>query len=100
METIVIRGAGDNEGPAVVDRLLTTIKARQERGRVEIDSSCSSRISREIRSLSGDFILPGTFVIIDDVEKGHIPGIVTGVSLTFGSEATVAKVLRIETEVV
>ena len=98
METIVIRGAGDNEGPAVVDRLLTTTQARQERGRVEIDSSCSSRISRETRTLSGDFILPGTFVTINDVEKGSIPGIVRGISISFGNGATIEKILRVETE--
>ena len=100
METITIRDQGDNEGPSVVDKLLTTAQARQERGRVEIDSSCSNRVMREISSLSGDFILPGTFVTINDVEKGAVSGIVLGMSISIGSDSTISRVLRVETEAV
>lgn len=98
METIVIRGDGDKEGPAIIDSLLTTTQARQERGRVDIDYNCSSRTSREIRSFDLSWIPPGSFVEIEDVEKGRVPGIVKAISLSMGSDGSIVKILRVETE--
>lgn len=98
METIVIRGEGNNEGPAVVDRLLTTSVARQERGRVEIDLRCSSREVRDIKTLDPQWLSPGTFVEISDLERGRVPGILTAISVELAQDGHIVKTLRVETE--
>lgn len=98
METIVIRGAGDKEGPAIVDRLLTTSEARRERGRIEIDKNCSSRVIRDIQTLYPHWIAPGTFVIIEDAELGDVPGILLGISARMGPGDFIQRILRVEVE--
>ena len=98
METIVIRGDGSKEGPSVVDSLLTTTQARQERGRVEIDTNCSSRSIRDITLLTVDWIDPGTFVEIEDTERGRVPGMATNINISLGPDGVITRTLRVETE--
>ena len=98
METIVIRGDGSKEGPAIVDRLLTTNQARQERGRIEIDTNCSSRVIRDMNTLKPDWLTPGTFVEISDVEQGRVAGNLMGISFSLNADGSVARVLRVEVE--
>jgi hypothetical protein len=79
---IVERPPADRQGDDISDDLLTSATAAVERGRNEIDASCSNR---ELISSSGplkDFIRPGALIEVGDMEQQVWRGMVKSVAIT------------------
>lgn len=82
ISVIVERQPADRQGPDISEPLITSEAVAVERGRNEIDASCSSR---EIVTGSGPlrgYLQPGKLIEIMDMESGPWRGRITAFSLT------------------
>lgn len=62
MAVLVSRGRGDRQGPDIVDELLTTEAGQIERGRGEINYSCSPRTIEQAQIVKRGFVPTGSLV--------------------------------------
>ena len=77
----VQRPPADRQGPDITDNLIVGAPGAIERGRVEIDRNCSSRVIDTRSIVPVDGLWPGMMVLVDDVELGLWRGMLRSVSL-------------------
>ncbi len=89
VDIIVIRGAGDKQGPDIEDRLCCTVAVALSRGRNELDENCGLQ-SIAITSVLRPNLRTGMLVEIQDSLQGQVwKGKIASIRHTVtGTEAT------------
>lgn len=86
MRLQLVRGSGDKHAPPVVEELLTTEEAGTERGRLELDETCSDRRRVSAEVLPFTYKPPGTIVSVTEADSGSVKvGVLRSLSYTFSS---------------
>lgn len=85
MNITVVRGTGEKSAPAISDRLLTTVEAGIERGRVEIDSQFYDRDTVDTSLVDFNLIDNGSFISCDDTMPDNIC-LLIGISAEYAAD--------------
>ena len=102
MQLTVYRGAGDRQGPNIIDELLTDVRAGAARGKQAINSSCSDRTIEQASCPLHSFTPTGSLAAVTETER-RWSGMVRYYQLTLtldadGNSFTADTALHIERE--
>lgn len=85
MSVIVTRFPGDKPGPNIVDPILKTREAQEERGRQEINTNGSDRVLESGTIIGTGFKKPGSMLQISN-DQGVVKAKLTSFSLQIVSQ--------------